>query len=413
MNRSGTQQFIPNTEARHYAAAPSSPLFERMAEGIVGRLAELLYARVRLLDRHEVVVASSAPMSAGYPAQATDHADTDAVLRIPLHLDGQASVLVVGESLNGESVSLRLVHALAQLVVNQAHGPDRTPQQHERKNAFIYSLLQGMLTDDAAVMQEAAALELDLDTPRAVILIDAGEYVLKAGDDDRDDAQIRRRAQLVIGSVVAFFHLPNDTICSYIGNGEIAVLKASNTRNLATWATAKDAAEGSHSTWANLVALKRAGETLLAHLHSDISAAIGVGIGRYHPGVHGIARSYQDARAALSLGRCCVGEARVHCLDGLGTAAFVGIADDRTKTELAAHLLSPLDHEPELLETLKKFFAENCCPSSTARELAIHRNTLAYRMQKIASLTGLDPRRFDEATQMHLALLLRSLDHRA
>src|SRR6185295_8518362 len=118
MNRSGTQQFIPSTETRHFTAAPSSPMFERMAEGIVGRLAELLYARVWLLDRHETVVASSAPMSAGYPAQATDHADTHAILRIPLHLDGQSSVLVVGESLNGESVSLRLVHALAQLVIN-------------------------------------------------------------------------------------------------------------------------------------------------------------------------------------------------------------------------------------------------------------------------------------------------------
>ena len=30
---------------------------------------------------------------------------------------------------------------------------------------------------------------------------------------------------------------------------------------------------------------------------------IRVGIGRYHPGIRGLARSYEDARAALALGR--------------------------------------------------------------------------------------------------------------
>ncbi|WP_369128003.1 helix-turn-helix domain-containing protein [Ligilactobacillus salivarius] len=39
----------------------------------------------------------------------------------------------------------------------------------------------------------------------------------------------------------------------------------------------------------------------------------------------------------------------------------------------------------------------------------MHRNTLNYRLDKIASLIGLDPRRFDEAVQIRLALLLRKL----
>jgi carbohydrate diacid regulator len=38
----------------------------------------------------------------------------------------------------------------------------------------------------------------------------------------------------------------------------------------------------------------------------------------------------------------------------------------------------------------------------------IHRNTLAYRLQKVILLTGLDPRRFEDAAQIHVALLLRS-----
>jgi carbohydrate diacid regulator len=259
-------------------------------------------------------------------------------------------------------------------------------------------------------MRESSMLGLDLAAPRAVIIIEASEYILSESQlGGVNETEAQRRAQIVIGSIVGFFHLRNDTICAYIGNGEIAVLKACNTRNLVTWANREGARSQAGESWANVPALKRAGEELLAHLQSDISASLSVGIGRYHPGVRGIARSYTDACAALTLGRRCYGDDRVYCLDSLGTAAFVGIADEQTKIELAAHLLSPLDHEVELIDTLRVFFAQNCCPSSTARELAIHRNTLTYRLQKVALLTGLDPRCFDEATQIHLALLLRSL----
>jgi len=90
----------------------------------------------------------------------------------------------------------------------------------------------------------------------------------------------------------------------------------------------------------------------------------------------------------------------------LGIAAFVGLSDEQTKSDLARHLLSPLDHETELLETLDCFFGQNCSPSSTARLLCIHRNTLSYRLDKITSLTGLDPRQFEDAMQIRLARLL-------
>ncbi|MDQ2742074.1 MAG: helix-turn-helix domain-containing protein, partial [Chloroflexota bacterium] len=165
----------------------------------------------------------------------------------------------------------------------------------------------------------------------------------------------------------------------------------------------------SNPSWANLAALKRAGTGLLSRLRHDTHSAINIGIGRYHPGLRGLTGSYQDALAALSLGRRFHGQNRVHCLDGLGIAAFVGISDEATKIDLATYLLSPLDHGPDLLATLEAFFAEDCAPSPTAAILSIHRNTLAYRLDKITSLTGLDPRCFDEAVQIRLALLLRSL----
>lgn len=307
--------------------------------------------------------------------------------------------------------------------VNPGHEPDvnlwassRLPSQHMIKNRFIYNLLHGLVDDEMAILRDARLLGLDFSPPRAVILIAAADYILAplhTTPGEAADAQIRHRAEAVISSVVSFFHLPNDTICAYLGDGQVAVLKASDTKNLVSWVEQQDApaASNSASSWANLTALKRAGNALLRHVRQDIGAAISIGIGRYHPGIRELTRSYADARAALSLGHRFHGPNGVYCLDGLGIAAFVGVSDEQTKIDLAKHLLSPLTHAPELIETLTVFFAQNCVPSDTAAALSIHRNTLSYRLDKITALTGLNPRNFDDAVQVRLALALRHLQH--
>ncbi|WP_200868151.1 PucR family transcriptional regulator [Deinococcus phoenicis] len=349
------------------------------------------------------MVASSQPEWCGLPLASLE--PLEGALPVPFRFGGQESRVLIlpGE---GEAFSPRLAHGVVELVLGQALVVDRLPQQQELKNTFIHDLLRGLVLDEETLLRQARILGMDLGPPRAVILIDASRYLLGPG---QDPARVQQRAQLVVGSVVNFFRLPNDTICAYIGEGEVAVLKASDTRNLSLWTEDSDAEAPASSSWANLVALKRAGNALLDRLQADLGTPLGMGIGRYHRGLDGLARSYQDARAALSLGSRLSGENRGHTLDALGVAAFVGLGDEPTKLGLALHLLSPLDHEPELLDTLEALFAENCHPLAAARRLGLHRNTLNYRLDKITSLTGLNPRTFDDAVQIRLALLIRRL----
>lgn len=385
--------------------------FERIAQTITERTAETLTARVHVVDERGAVIASSEPEAVDLSEGLLTRGGGGSFLRVPFRVGTQAGEVIITEPASEEVISPRLARVLVEMVVNQAVIFARLPEQRALKDEFIHTLLRGSIADEGHIMREGQILGMDLTLPRAVILIDASEYVLApepSGRPEVGEAQIRRRAQLVIASIVNFFHLPNDTICAYIGQGEIAVLKASTTHDLVAWTDSNDTTDQWGPSWANLTALKRAGTALLSRLRHDISCSIGVGIGRYHPGIRGLARSYQDALAALSLGQRFHGPNQVHCLDGLGSAAFVGVSDERTKIDLAMHLLSPLDHEPELLETLDVFFDENLCPSPTASRLSIHRNTLSYRLEKIAALVGLDPRRFDDAVQIHLALLLRT-----
>lgn len=390
--------------------------YEQVAQMVAERTAELLGARVWVTDEHGTVVGSSEHQAFGRQFERELRERDVEYLDVPLAVGGQTGYVIVAAGVTGETISPRLARVLVELVISQAVMVARLPNRQELKSKFIADLLRGRVESEEDTLREGHILGMDLTFPRAVVLLDATDYILPR--DERGFAehgeQIARRTQYVIASIVAFFNLPNDTICASIGDGEVAILKASTTQDLVAWTD--DASMDSHpegASWANLSALKRASYALLRRLRHDTGAAVTVGVGRYHPGIRGLSRSYEDARVALRLGRSLRGTNAVHCLDGLGIAAFVGVADERTKMELATHLLSPLDQEPELLETLDMFFRENCSVSSTAAGLCIHRNTLSYRLEKTASLTGLDPRIFDEAVQIRLALLLRSLQSRA
>ena len=385
--------------------------FDRVLAMVTERAAELLQARVWVINDHEVVIASSERGALGMALSWALPSPTGNCVRAPLRWQNSTAEIVV-ELPDGDVICPRLAQVLVELVISQSTDIADLPDRQQLKTQLLHTLLFDPISDEAALLRQGQILGFDLTLPRAIILIDASAYILTHGVSARpeqDETLMQRRAGHVIATVVSFFHLPSDRICAYLGDGEVAVLKASSTNDLSAWTESDDGRDRSTPSWANLAALKRACEALMARLRRETRSAITIGIGRYHPGIRGLARSYQDARAALALGRHFQGSNQIHCLDALGIAAFIGVADERTKVDLARHLLSPLDHEVDLLLTLETFFQENCSPSCTATCLCVHRNTLGYRLDKIASLTGLDPRRFDDAVQIRLALLLRSL----
>jgi carbohydrate diacid regulator len=383
-----------------------------VADTVARRAATLLAARVRVVDEHDVLVTRAEPPD-GVPTPTAPRQPWRPELRLPVRLGGRrAQVIVDGQA---ETISARLAQALIELVLDQADTLAALPTPEDLRGKLVRDLLAGNITDEAETLREAQVLGMDLTRPRAVLLIDASEYILAATDQPErgDETASVRRAREVIRQVVRFFNLPNAAICSYLGDGEVAILKASSSRDLAPWSGAAEGLDAPAACWANLKAQKRAARALLSWLNGQTGTSVALGVGRHHAGMAGLARSWRDAQAALSLGRRLGLTGGVYSLDDLGAAAFVGVSDHRTRLELAVRLLSPLDAEPELLTTLQVFFEQNCSPSKTALQLAIHRNTLGYRLDKVTSLTGLDPRHFDDAIQMRLALILRTCEETA
>ena len=68
----------------------------------------------------------------------------------------------------------------------------------------------------------------------------------------------------------------------------------------------------------------------------------------------------------------------------------------------------------DLLATLEAYFANDCNMNSTAREIYAHRHTVAYRLERVKELTGLDPAASEDRERLGLGLkALRIVDARA
>ncbi|MGC4191688.1 MAG: helix-turn-helix domain-containing protein [Thermomicrobiales bacterium] len=163
-------------------------------------------------------------------------------------------------------------------------------------------------------------------------------------------------------------------------------------------------------------------EEIVVTLRNDLNAAIAIhastevvslGVGRARSGIEGIRQSHQEARQALTLGRRLRGPGHVTSFDQLGVYRLIYAAESlpelKTFQDEALGLLLDYDrmHGAELIKTLEAFFAANCSPKEAATLLHVHRNTVLYRLERIAEITGQDLNDADIRLRLHLALHVR------
>ena len=58
----------------------------------------------------------------------------------------------------------------------------------------------------------------------------------------------------------------------------------------------------------------------------------------------------------------------------------------------------------DLLPTLEAYLANDCNMNSTARAIYAHRHTVAYRLERVKELTGLDPAASEDRERLGLGL---------
>lgn len=117
-------------------------------------------------------------------------------------------------------------------------------------------------------------------------------------------------------------------------------------------------------------------------------------------------------RQALTAADAPTGEA-VRDVRELGLAGVVaGMNNDVVAESFVEQVLGPLLHHDQtessaFVDTLAAYLASGCRPGPAAKQLCVHRHTLAYRLERIRELTGRDPRDGRHLVEFGLALELR------
>jgi DNA-binding PucR family transcriptional regulator len=63
------------------------------------------------------------------------------------------------------------------------------------------------------------------------------------------------------------------------------------------------------------------------------------------------------------------------------------------------------------VQTLRAYADSGLNVSRTAQRLTVHPNTVHYRLGRVATITGQDPRRFDDLAELLTALRLLASQH--
>jgi hypothetical protein len=154
----------------------------------------------------------------------------------------------------------------------------------------------------------------------------------------------------------------------------------------------------------------------LAELRSRLSGTLlHCGVGGGHSGPAGLLASAAEAHAALTAGRAAGRVNRAVSFDSLGLRrTLVEWYASDTAQEAVASVLAPLSSlggakAERMIQTLHVYLDQQGSLSRTAERLNLHRNAVAYRVNRIFSLLDVDRDNPDDLLLLQLACRARKL----
>lgn len=131
------------------------------------------------------------------------------------------------------------------------------------------------------------------------------------------------------------------------------------------------------------------------------------GIGTQGEDKPGIQRSYREAESACNLAKKQGGDS-IKTYSNADLSMLLANIPQKKRYSYQDSIFQNCEKEQvdEILQCLKCYAENNGSIAKTSDELFIHKNTLQYRLAKIKSLTGYDPRVLSEAIPLMVAVYL-------
>jgi PucR family transcriptional regulator, purine catabolism regulatory protein len=262
----------------------------------------------------------------------------------------------------------------------------------ELKDELLEGLLLGEVSDEQAARERVRRLGYDESlTYRALVLVsDRSDLRFPAGATPNTSWSAARRLRLM-DSVAQLVRARSPQAIVTVRGDELVVLVPET--------TAPDPAD-----------LGRTVVLYLASLYPDWPLTVGIGAPFQSP--TGIGRSYAQARRATEVALRFGKRGEVVRFEDLGLYRLLFQVSDRA--ELRAFVDQVLGklldydrkHHTDLVRTIGTYLRNNNSMLATSRELFVHVNTVAYRIQRIQAVTELDLTRTEDSLLARVALMI-------
>ncbi len=157
--------------------------------------------------------------------------------------------------------------------------------------------------------------------------------------------------------------------------------------------------------------LESVAKMLIDTLHGEAMVRVRVGYGNRVINLQDIARSYQEAKMAIEVGKIFYAEKEYISYSNLGIGRLIYQIPmslcEMFIREVFGDEIPDVFNEENVL-TIQRFFDNNLNISETARQLYVHRNTLVYRLERLEKAIGLDIRKFEDAMTFKIAMMVLS-----
>lgn len=375
-------------------------LSRRIAEKIVAEVNNIIPQKINLMDPHGTIIASTDPMRVGSFHEGAYRIVTEGLSEVIVHRDGEYAgalrglnfpIVMGGRTLGVLGItgryaeivdSARIIQRMTELLLSEAYHAERRLVGENVRNSYLDEWLNGNRKNhNVAFVERGLALHMDVTAPRRVLACCVYEPArtqqleLETLHDIDSAEQAIRRFIVNADRNNLFLKTPSGLVC---------LVTPQHDEELVAMAEAMCAAV--EKPFPNL--------------------RLAVGIDDCVGGLETMHSNSVKAQRALAACMRTRKSGAIRLYGDLNMEVFADAVDSMTKLEYVRRIMRGFSDAEivRLLPVLEVFYDYDGSLSRAAEALYIHRNTLQYRLRRIAERTGYDPRSIRHSSLFYIAI---------
>jgi carbohydrate diacid regulator len=284
--------------------------------------------------------------------------------------------------------------SMAELIIKQNRHSQILTSDEKRIDQITYDFLFANSIEVEDYANILKSFDIDISLNRTAILIEICdpnylmlfEQEIIEGEREKVIARTKRGIE---GLLAVFYTQHTENLVFYLGGQNFLILKDMGINPVKYQEEFKKTLQNLHF-----------------NLENELRTKITIGVGEYKSGLLGVRESFTEARTALKFGEQTWGIDKIYHFDNFGVIAPLFSGANKDNINFSRKMVTSIAEHNGLLKTLRCYLDNDLSLTKTAKTLKIHRNTLVYRLERIEDISGLDPRLFNDAFQLKIALIL-------